>query len=298
MLQTGIELAGVSLRNPVMAASGTAGYGEEMSQHFDLNQLGALVIKSTTRAPRTGNPWPTTAQTSAGWLNAVGLKNPGIDVVMHEKLPWLATNYPNLPIGGSVAGADIAEYVDVAKQLASAANVAFIEVNISCPNVANEGMAFGTDPQTVRELTQRVVQAVAKPVFVKLTPNVTDIVPIAQAASAGGAAGLVMINTLMGMEIDLATQKPHLAYGTGGLSGQAIHPLAIRMIHQVHEVLDLPIVGVGGVMNGQDAVEMMLAGASAVQVGAATFGDPLACVKIAAEIPTVLAQYRLTWPRR
>ncbi|MYV16027.1 dihydroorotate dehydrogenase [Furfurilactobacillus milii] len=291
-----ITLAGVRLKNPVIAASGTVGYGQELAKKTDLNALGALVIKSTTAEPRTGNPWPTTTNTTAGWLNAVGLKNPGIKNVMTEKLPWLATHYPDLPIVGSVAGGSMNEYVEVAKQLTTASNVKFIEVNVSCPNVDHGGLAFGTDPATVQTLTAKIVTAVDKPVFVKLTPNVTDIVPIAKAAEAGGAAGLVLINTLLGMEIDLATQKPRLAHGTGGLSGQAIHPLAVYMVHQVRQASTLPIVGVGGVFTSKDAVELMLAGANAVQVGAATFHDPASCANIAANIPATLAEYDLTWP--
>lgn len=286
-----VNLAGVTLQNPVMPASGTAAYGQQMAQQLDLNALGGLVIKSTTAEAKVGNPRPTTAPTTAGWLNAIGLKNPGIEAVLAEKLPWLATHYPDLPIIGSVAGASFEEYVTVAKKMATAANVKLLEINISCPNVDHGGLAFGTDPVTVEALTRQIVTAVDKPVFMKLTPNVTDIVPIAAAAEAGGAAGLTMINTLTGMGIDLATRRPILAHGTGGLSGKAIHPLAVRMIHQVRQQTKLPIIGVGGVFTPADVLEFYLAGANAVQVGAATYGHPTACTDIIAGLPAEMDKY-------
>lgn len=286
-----VDLAGVTLKNPIMPASGTAAYGQQLAQQLDLGALGGLVIKSTTAEPKVGNPRPTTAETTAGWLNAIGLKNPGIDNVLAEKLPWLAIHYPELPIIGSVAGASFDEYVAVAKKMAQAPNVQLLEINISCPNVDHGGLAFGTDPATVQELTRQIVAAVDKPVFMKLTPNVTDIVPIALAVEAGGASGLTMINTLTGMGIDLATRKPILAHGTGGLSGKAIHPLAVRMIHQVRQQTKLPIIGVGGVFSPADVLEFYLAGANAVQVGAATYGHPTACTDIIAGLPAVMDQY-------
>lgn len=289
-----VDLAGVTLKNPVMPASGTAAYGQSMATQLDLSALGGLVIKSTTAEPRVGNPRPTTAETTAGWLNAIGLKNPGIDNVLAEKLPWLATNYPALPIIGSVAGGSFDEYVAVAKKMATAPNVKLLEINISCPNVAHGGLAFGTDPATVEKLTRQIVDVVDKPVFMKLTPNVTDIVPIAQAAEAGGANGLTMINTLTGMGIDLATRKPILANGTGGLSGKAIHPLAVRMIHQVRQQTKLPIIGVGGVFTPDDVLEFYLAGANAVQVGAATYGHPTACTDIIAGLPSAMDKYGIS----
>lgn len=289
-----VDLAGVTLKNPVMPASGTAAYGQSMAQQLDLGALGGLVIKSTTAEPKVGNPRPTTAPTTAGWLNAIGLKNPGIDNVLAEKLPWLATHYPDLPIIGSVAGASFDEYVAVAKKMTTAPNVKLLEVNISCPNVDHGGLAFGTDPATVEKLTRMIVDAVDKPVFMKLTPNVTDIVPIAAAAEAGGASGLTMINTLTGMGIDLATRKPILAHGTGGLSGKAIHPLAVRMIHQVRQQTKLPIIGVGGVFTPADVLEFYLAGANAVQVGAATYGHPTACTDIIAGLPAAMDQYGIS----
>ena len=289
-----VNLAGVTFKNPVMPASGTAAYGQQLAQQLDLSALGSLVIKSTTAEPKIGNPRPTTAETTAGWLNAIGLKNPGIDNVLADKLPWLATHYPDLPIIGSVAGASFDEYVAVAQKMASAPNVKLLEINISCPNVDHGGLAFGTDPATVTALTQAIVAAVDKPVFMKLTPNVTDIVPIALAAEAGGAAGLTMINTLTGMGIDLATRQPILAHGTGGLSGKAIHPLAVRMIHDVRQHTKLPIIGVGGVFTPADVLEFYLAGANAVQVGAATYGHPTACTDIIAGLPAMMDQYGIT----
>lgn len=289
-----VDLAGVTLKNPVMPASGTAAYGQTMAQQLDLGALGGLVIKSTTAEPREGNPRPTTAPTTAGWLNAIGLKNPGIDNVLAEKLPWLASHYPDLPIVGSVAGSNFDEYVTVAKRMNTAPNVKLLEINISCPNVDHGGLAFGTDPATVEELTKRIVAVVDKPVFMKLTPNVTDIVPVALAAEAGGASGLTMINTLTGMGIDLATRRPILAHGTGGLSGKAIHPLAVRMIHDVRQRTKLPIIGVGGVFTPEDVLEFYLAGANAVQVGAATYGRKTACTDIIAGLPAVMDKYGIS----
>ena len=214
--------------------------------------------------------------------------------MLADKLPWLATHYPDLPIIGSVAGASFDEYVAVARKMASAPNVKLLEINMSCPNVDHGGLAFGTDPATVRAFTKAIVAAVDKPVFMKLTPNVTDIVPIALAAEAGGAAGLTMINTLTGMGIDLATRQPILAHGTGGLSGKAIHPLAVRMIHDVRQHTKLPIIGVGGVFTPADVLEFYLAGANAVQVGAATYGHPTACTDIIAGLPAAMDQYGIT----
>ncbi|GEO70233.1 dihydroorotate dehydrogenase [Levilactobacillus acidifarinae] len=291
MERLSVNLAGVTLKNPVMPASGTAAYGQELAQQLDLNELGGLVIKSTTAQPKAGNPRPTTAETTAGWLNAIGLKNPGVANVVQEKLPWLAARYPDLPIVGSVAGASFAEYVSVARQLDAVPNVKLLEINISCPNVDHGGLAFGTDPHTVETLTREITAAVTKPVFMKLTPNVTDIVPIALAAEAGGASGLTMINTLTGMGIDLTTRKPILAHGTGGLSGKAIHPLAVRMIHQVRQHTKLPIIGVGGVFTPEDVLEFYLAGANAVEVGAATYGRPTACADIVRELPAAMDRY-------
>lgn len=288
-----VQLPGLDLKNPIIPASGTAAYGQGLAQQFDLNELGALVIKSTTLEPRLGNSKPNVTETPAGWMNAIGLTNPGIEAVMADRLPWLATHYPDLPIIGSVAGSTFAEYVAVAQRLTQAPNVHALEINISCPNVAAGGLAFGTDPELVQDLVAQVVAVVTKPVYVKLTPNVTDITVIAQAAVAGGASGLTMINTLTGLQLDLTTRQPTLSNGTGGLSGAAIHPLAVRMVHQVRAVTDVPIIGVGGVMRPEDAIEFFLAGANAVQVGAATYGNPCACRNIARALPATLAKYHL-----
>jgi len=288
-----VQLPGLDLKNPIIPASGTAAYGQGLAQQFDLNELGALVIKSTTLEPRTGNPKPNVTETPAGWMNAIGLTNPGIEAVMADRLPWLATHYPDLPIIGSVAGSTFTEYVAVAQRLTQASNVHALEINISCPNVAAGGLAFGTDPELVQNLVAQVVAVATKPVYVKLTPNVTDITVIAQAAVAGGASGLTMINTLTGLQLDLTTRQPTLSNSTGGLSGAAIHPLAVRMVHQVRAVTDVPIIGVGGVMRPEDAIEFFLAGANAVQVGAATYGNPCACRDIARALPATLAKYHL-----
>jgi len=288
-----VQLPGLDLKNPIIPASGTAAYGQGLARQFDLNALGALVIKSTTLEPHIGNPKPNVTETAAGWMNAIGLTNPGIEAVMTDRLPWLATHYPELPIIGSVAGGTFAEYVAVARRLTQAPNVHALEVNISCPNVAAGGLAFGTDPELVHELVAQVVAVATKPVYVKLTPNVTDITVIAQAAVAGGASGLTLINTLTGLQLDLTTRRPTLSNGTGGLSGAAIHPLAVRMVHQVRAVTDVPIIGVGGVMRPEDAIEFFLAGANAVQVGAASYGNPCACRDIARALPTTLAKYHL-----
>lgn len=291
MVDLSVNLAGISLKNPVMPASGTAAYGQGLADKLNLGELGALVIKSTTLEPRQGNLWPTTAQTTGGWLNAVGLKNPGIKVVLEDKLPWLATHYPDLPIVGSIAGATEADYLAVAQQMASAPNVALLEVNISCPNVAHGGLAFGTDPKTIARLTSKIKTVVDKPVFMKLTPNVTDVTQIAAAAERGGADGFTMINTLTGLSFDLATGQPLLANGTGGLSGAGLHPIAIRMIRQVRQQSRLPIIGVGGNASAEDVLEMFIAGANAVQIGAANYHNPTACTDIIAALPNVMTKY-------
>lgn len=286
-----VSLPGLKLKNPVIPASGTCQFGQHMAMDFDLNRLGALVTKSTTASARKGNPAPWFCETSAGWLNANGLSNPGVDNVVNKKLPWLGKNYPDLPIIASAAGFSEAEYVHVVEQLSQSPYTSAIELNISCPNVKNGGLAFGTDPKQVESLTKQVVAASKVPVYVKLTPNITDIVPIAQAAERGGAAGLTMINTLTGLSIDLKTRKPRLANITGGLSGTALKPVALRMIHQVRSQSQIPIIGVGGVNTAEDVLEMMMAGANAVEVGSATFHDPLACPKIINDLPIVMDYY-------
>lgn len=291
MSRLSVSLSGLHLKNPVIPASGTCWYGQEIARNYDLNKLGSLVIKSTTSQPRKGNPAPRACETSAGWLNAYGLNNAGVDNVVQEKLPWLAQNYPELPVIASAAGFSEEEYEAVAAKLGTSPYVSAMELNVSCPNVKHGGLAMGTDPELLERLTRRCVAVSNVPVYVKLTPNITDIVPLAKAAINGGAAGLTMINTLTGMAIDLKTRKPKLANVTGGLSGAALKPIALRMIHQVRQFSNIPIIGVGGVETPEDVLEFMMAGANAVEVGAASFHDPLACPKIIDQLPTVMDYY-------
>lgn len=291
MSRLSVSLPGLHLKNPVIPASGTCWYGQEIARNYDLNKLGSLVIKSTTSQPRKGNPAPRACETSAGWLNAYGLNNVGVDNVVQEKLPWLAQNYPELPVIASAAGFSEEEYEAVAAKLGTSPYVSAMELNVSCPNVKHGGLAMGTDPELLERLTRRCVAVSNVPVYVKLTPNITDIVPLAKAAINGGAAGLTMINTLTGMAIDLKTRKPKLANVTGGLSGAALKPIALRMIHQVRQFSNIPIIGVGGVETPEDVLEFMMAGANAVEVGAASFHDPLACPKIIDQLPTVMDYY-------
>ena len=291
MSRLSVSLPGLHLKNPVIPSSGTCWYGQEIARNYDLNKLGSLVIKSTTSQPRKGNPAPRACETSAGWLNAYGLNNAGVDNVVQEKLPWLAQNYPELPVIASAAGFSEEEYEAVAAKLGTSPYVSAMELNVSCPNVKHGGLAMGTDPELLERLTRRCVAVSNVPVYVKLTPNITDIVPLAKAAINGGAAGLTMINTLTGMAIDLKTRKPKLANVTGGLSGAALKPIALRMIHQVRQFSNIPIIGVGGVETPEDVLEFMMAGANAVEVGAASFHDPLACPKIIDQLPTVMDYY-------
>ena len=287
-----VELPGLSLKSPVIAASGTCGYGQEIAGNYDLNRLGSLVMKSTTLHPRSGNPRPRVCHTSAGWLNANGLQNVGVQQVVDEKIPWLQVNYPKLPVIASVAGFSNDEYVEVTDKLTVGGGVNALELNVSCPNVKHGGLAMGTDPDMLEQLVKQVVAAAhGVPVYVKLTPNVTNIVPLAQAAERGGANGLVMINTLTGLSINLKTRRPVLANVTGGLSGPALKPMALRMIHQVRSISKIPIIGVGGIESAEDVLEFMMAGANAVEVGAASFHDTLALPKIAAELPMTMDKY-------
>lgn len=273
-----VSLPGLELKNPIMPASGCFGFGEEFAEYYDLSVLGAIMIKATTLEERYGNPTPRVAETPSGMLNAIGLQNPGLDRVMNEKLPFLS--HYNTKIIANVAGSSEEEYVAVCAEISKSPYVHAIELNISCPNVKHGGIAFGTDPEVAYRLT-KAVKAVSKvPVYVKLSPNVTDIVVIAKAIEAAGADGITMINTLVGMRIDLRTRKPVLANQTGGLSGPAIKPVAIRMIHQVARAVSIPIIGMGGVMNADDVLEMIMAGASAVAIGTANFSDPYVCPKI------------------
>lgn len=287
-----VKLPGLKMKNPVMPASGTFGFGDvPQARKYDLNRLGAIVIKTTTPQARTGNPQPQIAVLDDGVLNSVGLTNPGVKVVAEEKIPHLKHQYPDLPLVASIGGASVEDYVMVTEHLAATGLVDALELNISCPNVKNGGMAFGTDPQVAEKLTTAVKAASGDvPVYVKLTPNVTDIVEIAQAVEAGGADGLSMINTLLGMKINLKTRKPVLGNVMGGLSGTAIKPLAIRMIYQVSHAVNIPIIGEGGISSAEDVIEFFLAGASAVQVGSAHFHDALAMPHIIEQLPQAMAR--------
>lgn len=287
-----VNLPGLKMKNPVMPASGTFGFGDvPQARRYDLNRLGAIVIKTTTPHPRTGNPQPQIAVLHDGILNSVGLTNPGVRVVAENKIPQLKRHYPDLPLVASVGGASVEDYVTVTSRLAATGLVDALELNISCPNVKHGGMAFGTEPRIAEKLT-RAVKAVSGdvPVYVKLTPNVTDIGEIAQAVEAGGADGLSMINTLLGMKINLQTRKPVLGNGMGGLSGAAVKPVAIRMIYQVAQLVNIPIIGEGGISSAEDVIEFFLAGASAVQVGSAHFHDALAMPHIIERLPQVMAR--------
>lgn len=287
-----VNLPGLKMKNPVMPASGTFGFGDvPQARKYDLNRLGAIVIKTTTPQARTGNPQPQIAVLNDGVLNSVGLTNPGVNVVAGEKIPHLKHQYPDLPLVASIGGASVEDYVMVTERLAATGLVDALELNISCPNVKHGGMAFGTDPQVAEKLTKAVKAASGDvPVYVKLTPNVTDIVEIAQAVEAGGADGLSMINTLLGMKINLKTRKPVLGNIIGGLSGTAIKPLAIRMIYQVSHAVNIPIIGEGGISSAEDVIEFFLAGASAVQVGSAHFHDALAMPHIIEQLPQAMAR--------
>ncbi len=280
MNRLAVSLPGLELKNPIMPASGCFGFGSEYAQYYDLSVLGSIMIKATTVEPRPGNPVPRVAETPGGMLNAIGLQNPGLDVVMAEKLPWLAERFPDLPIIANVAGYTTEDYVTVSEVISTAPNVAALEINISCPNVKRGGITFGTNATAAHDLTKAVVAAANVPVYVKLSPNVTDITEIARAVADAGADGLTLINTLTGMRIDLGWRKPVIANGTGGLSGPAVLPIAVRMIDAVTRVVDIPVIGMGGVMTSADVLELMMAGASAVAVGTANFTDPVACPKI------------------
>ncbi|MBR0612982.1 dihydroorotate dehydrogenase [Bacillus safensis] len=284
-----VELPGLSLKNPIIPASGCFGFGREFASLYDLSLLGGIMIKATTLEPRFGNPTPRVAETGAGMLNAIGLQNPGLKGVLENELPWLEQF--DTPIIANVAGSQVEDYVEVAKQISQAKNVHALELNISCPNVKTGGIAFGTDPNMAASLTKAVKKISSVPVYVKLSPNVANIVEIAQAIEAAGADGLTMINTLIGMRLDLKTGKPILANKTGGLSGPAVKPVAVRMVHEVSQAVSIPIIGMGGVQSAEDVLEFLLAGASAVAVGTANFVNPFICPEIIEELPNVLAAY-------
>lgn len=293
MVSTAVSLCGTQLDNPVIPASGTFGYGREFAEIYDINCLGAFSIKGTTREPRFGNPTPRIADAPAGMLNSVGLQNPGVDAVVSRELPELARVYRKKVLA-NVCGFSVGEYVEVAARLDKEDIVGWLELNVSCPNVHGGGMGFGTTPEGAAEVTREVKRAVKKPVIVKLTPNVTDIVSIARACEDAGADGLSLINTVLAMRIDPAARKPVLANVTGGLSGGAVLPLALRMVYQVYEAVDIPIIGMGGVRSARDVIEMMLAGASAVGVGAANLVNPFAAKEIIEALPAEAEKYGIT----
>ena len=292
MVSTKVTLCGIELDNPIIPASGTFGFGYEFAELYDINILGSLSFKGTTLNPRFGNPTPRIAECSSGMLNAVGLQNPGVDAVIAEELPKLRHVFKK-PIMANVSGFSIEEYVETVKKLDTEGDIGWFEVNISCPNVHGGGMSFGTSPEMAEEVTRAVRAVTKKPIIIKLSPNVTDIVSIAKACENGGADGISMINTLMGMRIDLKTKKPVIANKTGGFSGPAIKPVAVRMIYQVYEAVKIPIVGMGGVSCAEDVIELMLAGATAVEVGAENLINPYACRDIILDLPRVMEKYRI-----
>lgn len=289
MSHLAIDLPGLSLKNPIMPASGCFGFGREYSKFYDLNQLGAIIIKAATADARLGNATPRVAETTAGMLNAIGLQNPGVEKIIATELPYLAKY--DIPIIANVAGSTIEEYEAVTHALTKSTDIAAIELNISCPNVKLGGVQFGTDPALASEVTRRVKAQSHVPVYVKLSPNVTNIVEIAKAVEAAGADGLTMINTLTGLQLDLKTRRPVLANTIGGLSGPAIKPVAIRMIYQVRQEVSIPIIGMGGITNAEDVLEFLLAGASAVAIGTANFQNPFICPEVIADLPNVLTKY-------
>lgn len=291
-----VKLPGLDLKNPIIPASGCFGFGQEYAKYYDLDKLGSIMIKATTKDARFGNPTPRVAETPSGMLNAIGLQNPGVDVVLSEKLPWLAEHFPELPIIANVAGFSNDEYAYVSKKISKAPNVKAIELNISCPNVdhGNHGLLIGQVPELAYAAVKASVENSDVPVYVKLTPSVADITTVAKAVEEAGATGFTMINTLVGMRFDLKTRKPIIANGTGGMSGPAVFPVALKLIRQVAQSSDLPIIGMGGVDSAEAAIEMMIAGASAIGVGTANFTDPYACPNIIERLPEVMDQYGIT----
>lgn len=285
-----VTLCGVEMDNPIIPASGTFGYGYEFAKLYDINILGTFSFKGTTREARFGNPTPRIAETASGMLNAVGLQNPGVDAVISEELPKLARVFRK-PVMANVSGFSVEEYIAVCRKLDACAQVGWLEVNISCPNVHGGGMAFGTDPKAAAEVTAAVKAVTTKPVIMKLSPNVTDIAAVALACEDAGADALSLINTILAMRIDLKTRKPLLANGTGGLSGPAVFPVALRMVYQVAKAVRIPVIGLGGVSSAEDVIEMMLAGATAVQIGAANLTQPYVCRDIIETLPEVMDRY-------
>ncbi|PPA72111.1 dihydroorotate dehydrogenase [Jeotgalibacillus proteolyticus] len=289
MSRLSVELPGLTLKNPIMPASGCFGFGKEYSRFYDLSELGAIMIKATTKEPRFGNATPRVAETASGMLNAIGLQNPGLAHVMENELKWLEQF--DVPLIANVAGSTVEDYIEVSEVISTAPNVKALELNISCPNVKHGGIAFGTDPAVARELTKRVKQVSSVPVYVKLSPNVSSIVEMAKACEEGGADGLTMINTLVGMRLDHKTGKPVIANRTGGLSGPAIKPVALRMVYEVSQVTSLPIIAMGGIQDEYDVIDFISAGASAAAVGTANFVDPLVCPSIIEKLDQLLQSW-------
>lgn len=285
-----VNLSGIKLDNPIIPSSGTFGFGYEFADFYDINILGSISFKGTTKNPRYGNPLPRIAECSSGLINAIGLQNPGIDKVISEELPKLRKCFKK-PIVANISGFSKDEYVECCEKIDKEEQVEIIELNVSCPNVHNGGTAFGTNPEVAKEITKAVKAVTTKPVYVKLTPNVTNIVEIAKAVQEGGADGLVLINTLLGMRINLKSKKPIIANKMGGFSGPAIFPVALRIVYQVYEAVNIPIIGVGGIEKAEDVIEMMLAGATAVEVGSANLKNPYVCKEIIEDLPKVMEKY-------
>ena len=292
MPDTRVTLSGLKLSNPVIPASGTFGFGYEFAELYDINILGSISLKGTTRQARYGNPLPRIAECPGGMLNSVGLQNPGVQAVIGEELPKLAKVF-HKPAIANISGFSVDEYVECAALFDADPRIGLLEINVSCPNVHGGGMSFGTDPACAAEVTRAVKAAVKKPVYIKLTPNVTDIAAVARACEDAGADGLSLINTLLGMRIDPRTRRPILANTMGGFSGPAVFPVALRMVWQVYEAVSIPIIGMGGISSAEDVIEMLLAGATAVQVGAANLTDPFACKRIIEGLPAAMAKYSM-----
>ena len=287
-----VNLCGIELSNPVIPASGTFGYGYEFAELYDINELGTFSFKGTTKEPRFGNPTPRIAECPGGMINAVGLQNPGVEKVIAEELPKLKKCF-HKPVMANVSGFSVEEYTYTCAKLDKEEQVGWLEVNVSCPNVHGGGMSFGTSPQAAAEVTQAVKDVTTKPVIIKLSPNVTDIVSIAKACEEAGADGISLINTMLGMRIDLNKRKPIIANTMGGYSGPGIFPVAVRMVYQVAKAVNIPVVGMGGVSSAEDVVEMMMAGATAVQIGAANLVNPFICRDIVRDLPRVMEKYRI-----
>lgn len=293
MVNTKVNLCGTELDNPVIPASGTFGYGYEFAELYDINCLGTFSFKGTTKEPRFGNPTPRIAECTAGMINAVGLQNPGVEKVISEELLKLEKCFFK-PVMANVSGFSVEDYAYTCEKLDKCEQVGWLEVNVSCPNVHGGGMSFGTQPENAAEVTRAVKSVTKKPVIIKLSPNVTDIVSIAKACEEAGADGISLINTLLGMRIDLKTKRPVIANKMGGFSGSAIFPVAVRMVYQVANAVNIPVVGMGGVSSAEDVIEMMLAGATAVEVGAANLVDPFACRNIVEDLPKVMEKYNIS----